>query len=80
MSTLIRLLRESAAEEDVGLLDGDIADTAFEDLGLDSLALFDTTSAVERDYGVELTYDTFIATKTPAELLDVINEAMHARA
>jgi act minimal PKS acyl carrier protein len=80
MSTLIRLLREAAAEEDVELLDGDIADTAFEDLGLDSLALFDATSGIERDYGVELTYDTFIAAKTPAELLDVVNEALYARA
>lgn len=83
LPTLIGLLRESAAEEDAELLDGDPsghADSVFEDLGIDSLALFDTTSAIERQYGAALAYDTFIAAKTPAQLLQVVNEALTARA
>lgn len=83
LPALIGLLRANAAEEDAELLDGDpagVADTSFEDLGIDSLALFDTTSAIEREHGVPLTYDTFIAAKTPAQLLDVVNEALTARA
>ena len=64
--------------EDAELLDGDVADTSFEDLGIDSLALFDTVSAIQREHGVTLAYDTFIAAKTPAQLLRVVDEATRA--
>lgn len=79
LPALIGLLRENAAEEDAELLDGDVADTSFEDLGIDSLALFDTVSAIQREHGVTLAYDTFIAAKTPAQLLRVVDEALSAR-
>ncbi|MFK0258734.1 acyl carrier protein [Streptomyces sp. NPDC090445] len=68
LDDLRRILSESAGSDE-GQLDGDILDTGFAELGYDSLALIETVSVVQRDYGVEIPDKL----ATPRELLDAVN-------
>ncbi|MEO3796161.1 phosphopantetheine-binding protein [Nonomuraea sp. B10E15] len=76
IGTLVRLLRESAGEDETVQLDGDILDTTFEALGYDSLALFNTVSAIEREYALEISEEEVGGAKTPADLLKTVNQAL----
>ncbi|GAA1971270.1 acyl carrier protein [Amycolatopsis minnesotensis] len=69
------LLRECAGEDEAADLDGQILDTEFEELGYDSLALFNTVSRIERDRAITLPDDVVSEAKTPRRLLDEINAA-----
>lgn len=69
LTDLTRLLRECAGEDETVNLDADILDLTFEDLGYDSLALFNTVSRIERDYGVELGDEVVAEARSPRELL-----------
>ncbi|MGV9293044.1 acyl carrier protein [Amycolatopsis sp. NPDC003676] len=73
---LTRLLRECAGEDEEAVLDGDIMDAAFDELGYDSLALFNTVGRIEREYGAVLPDDVVSDAKTPRELLRAINGGM----
>ncbi|MFE6975895.1 acyl carrier protein [Streptomyces sp. NPDC057682] len=67
------LLEGSGAAENVDL-DSDIADHEFEDLGYDSLALLETSSRIERAYGITIS-DTILAdATTPRALVGAVNE------
>lgn len=55
-------------------LDGDIADVPFEELGFDSLALFNTCIQIENVYPVKLSLDEVLAAETPAGLVDLVNQ------
>ncbi|MEU5347727.1 MULTISPECIES: acyl carrier protein [unclassified Streptomyces] len=76
---LVRLLRECAGEDESVDLEGDILDLTFEDLGYDSLALFNTVSRVERDYSVQLPDEIVAETRTPRQLTDRINAGLAER-
>ncbi|GLZ15457.1 actinorhodin polyketide synthase acyl carrier protein [Actinomadura sp. NBRC 104425] len=69
-----RILREAAGIE----LGPDAADQPFADLGYDSLALLETGSRIEREYGVRLEDDTLTEAETPTALLDVVNRHLAA--
>ncbi|MFD2468862.1 acyl carrier protein [Amycolatopsis silviterrae] len=73
LEDLTVLLRECAGEDETTGLDGEILDTAFEDLGYDSLALFNTVGRIERERSVSLPEDVVVNAKTPRQLLDEIN-------
>ncbi|MEU3950509.1 acyl carrier protein [Streptomyces sp. NPDC029526] len=68
-----RILAECAGDEGTSL-DGDILDSTFDELGYDSLAVMETTTIVEREYGVEVAG----APRTPRELLQAVNDARTA--
>jgi act minimal PKS acyl carrier protein len=72
---LVRTLRECAGEDEDADLSGDIMDVSFVDLGYDSLALFNTIAAVERDLGLTLAEDLAVTVPTPRVLLKEINGA-----
>ncbi|MEY7979479.1 acyl carrier protein, partial [Streptomyces pilosus] len=72
---LTRIMRESAGEDESIDLDGDILDSAFTDLGYDSLALLETTGRIARDYGVELSDDILDGIETPREFLTAVNQS-----
>ena len=76
---LVRLLRECAGEDESVDLEGDILDTTFENLGYDSLALFNTVSRIERDYSVQLSDEVVTDAKTPRHLTDLINVGLAER-
>ncbi|GAA2427635.1 acyl carrier protein [Streptomyces macrosporus] len=70
---LKRILREGAGADQSVDLDGDILDTEFEELGYESLALLETGSRIEREYGITLEDSTLTDARTPRELIEVVN-------
>nr|QDG00824.1 acyl carrier protein [Streptomyces griseus] len=76
LDDLTRILLEGAgADEDV-VLDEDILDKQFGDLGYESLALLETASRIEREYGISLDDDIFTEHPTPRALIETINTAL----
>jgi act minimal PKS acyl carrier protein len=75
LDDLLRFLRERAGEDETIDLTGEILDTEFIDLGYDSLALFNTVSAIERDCDLQLPDGVVGEATTPRALLSLINEA-----
>jgi act minimal PKS acyl carrier protein len=71
---LTRVMREAAGEDDGVSLDGDIATIPFDDLGYDSLALLETASQIEREYGVPLPDGVLADVHTPADFVRLVNE------
>lgn len=76
LDDLTRLLRACAGEEEPGLLDGDILDVAFTDLGYDSVAVLEVTGAIEREANLRLSDDLLPDAQTPRLLIDLVNEAL----
>jgi act minimal PKS acyl carrier protein len=70
-----RLIIGCAGAPEVPVADADFADTAFEQLGYESLALMESAAAIERDYGVSLADEVLFAAKTPRELTAVVLSA-----
>ncbi|MGW4773252.1 acyl carrier protein [Nocardia sp. NPDC004278] len=73
ITELRRILVECAGGEDIAELAGDIAGVDFEQLGYDSLALIETASRIQRDFGVTIPEEQLIDVKTPQELVDIVN-------
>ncbi|MEU3402072.1 act minimal PKS acyl carrier protein [Streptomyces filamentosus] len=73
---LKRILLEGAGAEEGVDLDGDILDTDFEELGYESLALLETGSRIEREFGIALDDDVFTDNRTPRALVAAINETL----
>lgn len=73
ITELRRILVECAGGEDLAELDGDIAAVEFEELGYDSLALIETASRIQRDFGVMIPEEQLVEVKTPQELVDIVN-------
>ncbi|MFC4562783.1 acyl carrier protein [Nocardiopsis mangrovi] len=74
IADLVRLLRECAGEDEGVDLDGDIQSVTFDDLGYDSLALFNTVGRIERDYAINLPEDVVSELLTPQELIAEVNQ------
>ncbi|MEU0290310.1 phosphopantetheine-binding protein [Streptomyces sp. NPDC052492] len=73
LDDLRRILLEAAgADENVDLA-GDIADTTFEVLGYESIALLETGGRIEREYGIVLDDDDLGDDITPRDLVDAVN-------
>ncbi|MEU8551442.1 acyl carrier protein [Streptomyces roseoverticillatus] len=70
---LIRVLRESAGEDEDVDLEGDILDVTFDDLGYDSLALLNTVVHIQRHLGVTLPDDFVGQEMTPRALVETVN-------
>lgn len=79
MLTLRRLteLMEESGDRDPSAqreLDESVGEVSFEDLGFDSLSLFNTLVQIEDNYPVKLSLDDVLAAETPNELLDLVNQ------
>lgn len=79
LSDLKRILLESAGADDSGL-DGDILDSHFDELGYESLALLETGSRIEREYGITLDDSVLGEAVTPRALIDAVNSRLGAAA
>lgn len=80
LDDLKRILLEGAgAAEDVDF-DGDILDTEFDALGYESLALLETSSRIEREYGITLDESAVGDAATPRALIDLVNSHLKAAA
>ncbi|SED90322.1 act minimal PKS acyl carrier protein [Amycolatopsis lurida] len=73
---LRRILRDAAGEDESVDLDGEIAEVPFEELGYESLALLETTTRIEREFGIRLDDSTVAEARTPAALLALVNDQL----
>ncbi|MFE1291408.1 acyl carrier protein [Streptomyces sp. NPDC058751] len=73
LDDLRRILTEGAGADETVDLDGDILDLGFGDLGYESLALLETGSRIEREYGITLDDDELTDGATPRRLIDAVN-------
>ncbi|MEU6996508.1 acyl carrier protein [Streptomyces sp. NPDC046465] len=80
LADLTRILLEGAGADDGAALDGDILDQDFDDLGYESLALLETGSRIEREYGIALDDDVFADNRTPRTLIAAVNARLSASA
>jgi act minimal PKS acyl carrier protein len=80
LDDLKRILLEGAGADESVDLDGAILDTAFEELGYESLALLETGGRIEREYGIVLDDSALTDSRTPRELLQAVNEQLGAPA
>lgn len=72
------IMRDCAGEDESTQSLEQAPDQPFEDLGYDSLALLETHSRIKRDYGVELSETDLDDTKTPRELIELVNTRLTA--
>lgn len=77
---LKRILLEGAGAADDVDLDGDIFDKEFDQLGYESLALLETGSRIEREYGITLDDSVLSDALTPRALIEAVNDHLTARA
>ncbi|MGF1428684.1 acyl carrier protein [Kitasatospora sp. LaBMicrA B282] len=73
LDDLKRTLLEAAGVAEGVDLNSDISDTEFEVLGYESLALLETGSLIEREYGISLDEEAVGEARTPRAFIDVVN-------
>ncbi len=79
LGQLVRLLQECAEQDEaVGEVNESNANQSFEDLGFDSLALFNVVVRIEKQFGVRIGYDSMIAARTPNALLGLVRDRIGA--
>jgi act minimal PKS acyl carrier protein len=69
----LRTILVACAGESDGVLDGDIRDMDFDELGYDSLALMETAARIRSDFGVTIPDERIADLRTPGEILDLVN-------
>ncbi len=70
---LRRIMHESAGEGDGADVDVATMDTDFILLGYESLALLETGSRIEREFGIKLDDSTLFDSATPRALIEAVN-------
>lgn len=73
LQDLHRIFRESAGVPAEADMDGDIADTDFDELGYDSVALMEVAARITREYGLAIDDEALASATTPRLLLDLVN-------
>ncbi|MFF5639799.1 phosphopantetheine-binding protein [Streptomyces sp. NPDC012825] len=73
LGDLKRILKEGVGADESVDLEGDILDVDFEALGYESLAMLETGTRIEREFGVVLTDETLTETTTPRRLIEAVN-------
>lgn len=80
LADLKRILIEGSGAPEGVDLDADILDTEFDLLGYESLALLETASRIEREYGVSIEDSTIAEATTPRAFIDAVNARAQASA
>lgn len=75
---LREVMRACAGEDESVDLDSDILDVTFNDLGYDSLALLETASRLEREFGIALAEELVTEVETPRGLITLVNTSVAA--
>ncbi|MEV5432617.1 acyl carrier protein [Streptomyces sp. NPDC052701] len=78
LDDLKRILLESAGADENVDLDGDILDRRWDELGYESLALLETGSRIEREYGITFDESAVTDADTPRALLEIVNAQLGA--
>lgn len=77
LEDLRRIMHEAAGESDADIGAGNSCE-AFDALGYDSLALLETLSRVEREYGVSLPDDLASTAGSPSAFVASVNDSLKA--
>ncbi|MFG1944082.1 acyl carrier protein [Nonomuraea sp. NPDC048826] len=77
LEELKQTMRQVAGDDDVELAD-DFETATFEELGFDSLAVFETVHRVERTCGRKLPEEELAEVTTPKEFLEFVNDLERA--
>ncbi|MER6270883.1 acyl carrier protein [Streptomyces sp. 900105755] len=75
-----RVIVASAGASESGVSDADFADTTFDALGYESLALMETATAIESEFGVLIPDELLFEARTPRELAELVRSAKEAAA
>jgi len=78
LDSLQDIMRECAGEDEAAQSFDQAPDEPFADLGYDSIALLETQSRINRDYGVEISEDDLADLTTPRELVEFLNSMLAA--
>jgi act minimal PKS acyl carrier protein len=73
---LRRILFEAAGEGDGADLNLATMDTDLVQLGYESLALLETGSRIEREYGIKLDEEILLDSITPRGLIEAVNDQL----
>lgn len=73
MDDLVRVMRAAAGEDELVNLEEKVLQCGFDELGYDSLAVMETASRVEREYGVTLDEEAMSEVETPTQFVDLVN-------
>lgn len=79
ISDLQTIMRQCAGETEDALPLEQALDRPFDELGYDSLALLETHSRLERDYGIKLSEDEVGEINTAQELVDFVNALLRSK-
>lgn len=71
-----RILIACAGDAGNSELHGEISTVEFEDLGYDSLALMETATRMEEEFGVRIPEEQITEIKTPQQLLNLANTGL----
>ncbi|GAA4827550.1 acyl carrier protein [Saccharopolyspora rosea] len=80
LDELRRILAECSGAEAEEHPGSDVLDTAFDDLGYDSLALIETGARIKQEYGITIPEDELTELRTPRDMLDIVNHALVEKA
>ena len=82
LQLLAKLMEESGDRDPAAELelDDNIGNVSFDELGFDSLSLFNTCVQIEEVYPVKLSLDAVLAAETPNGLLDLVNQNLRRSA
>ncbi len=78
LDDLRRIMRACAGEAEAGVLDGEIADIPFSELGYDSLALLETVSRVGQEFGTSIPDGAVTEIITPRVAVEYFNAHLRA--
>ncbi|MFJ2818989.1 acyl carrier protein [Streptomyces sp. NPDC087294] len=73
---LMEIMRECAGDGDAIETDHRPEDVEFASLGYDSLAMLETLSRLEREFGVAIDEEEFSSAATPTELTTLVNRIL----
>lgn len=76
---LRRIMLQSAGEGEGGDVDVATMDTDFTQLGYESLALLETGSRIEREFGIRLDDSDLFDSPTPRSLIEAVNAQLTVR-
>ncbi|MEU9078607.1 acyl carrier protein [Kitasatospora sp. NPDC004745] len=79
ISDLQTIMRQCAGEAEDALPLEEAPDRTFEELGYDSLALLETHSRIEREFGIALFEDEVGDVDTARDLVDYVNSLLQLK-
>ena len=79
LGDLVQIMRKCAGEDENLIANDAVANTDFEELGYDSLALMAASSEVEKDYGVAVDEDELAQIRNLASFVELVNKKLALR-